>query len=134
MDKSALLDMIYVLAFLVGGLGMGLAPIIIPFFLAPRRTRSINQKTLEVIECGMDTIGPTWMRLGVVFYLYALIFIAFAVDVLFLLPVAVVYNKNPGWLELAEVVLFVGILALVIVYAWKKNVFTWKNKSKSPQL
>ena len=68
-----------------------------------------------------------------VYYLYALIFVAFSVDVLFLFPVALVYNENPGWLDFAEVLLFVGILALVIVYAWKKGIFSWKSKLKSHQ-
>jgi NADH-quinone oxidoreductase subunit A len=68
-----------------------------------------------------------------VYYLYALIFVAFSVDVLFLFPVALIYNEKPGWLDFGEVLLFVGILALVIVYAWKKGVFSWKSKLKSPQ-
>ncbi|MEI6516168.1 MAG: NADH-quinone oxidoreductase subunit A [bacterium] len=133
MDKTALLDLIYVMAFLAGGLVLGIAPMILALILAPRKTRSHAGKTLEVIECGVPGIGSTWIRYGVVYYLYALIFVAFAVDVLFLFPVAVIYNTSPGWTELFEFVLFVGILALVIVYAWMKGVFTWTSKLKSPR-
>lgn len=135
MDKTAIIDLIYVVTFFLGGLVLAISPMIIAHLLAPKTTRSTRGKTLDVIECGVDTIGATWIRYGVVYYLYALIFVAFAVDVLFLFPVAVIYNTTPGagWLEAFEVVLFVGILALVIVYAWVKGVFTWTSKLKSPQ-
>ncbi|MEI8351589.1 MAG: NADH-quinone oxidoreductase subunit A, partial [bacterium] len=94
-------------------------------------TRETQGKTLDVIECGVETIGEAWIRYGVVYYLYALIFVAFAVDVLFLFPVAVIYNENKGWMETFEIILFVAILTLVIVYAWVKGVFTWTSKVKS---
>ncbi len=130
MDKTALLDLIYVMVFFAGGLVLAISPMIIAYLLSPRRTRSASGKTLDVIECGVETIGATWIRYGVVYYLYALIFVAFAVDVLFLFPVAVIYNETPGLTELFEVILFVGILTLVIVYAWMKGVFTWTSKLK----
>lgn len=134
MDQSSLGDLIYVLVFLAGGLGLSIAPLVIALLLAPRRTRTIYHKTFRSIECGMDPIGPAWIRYGIVYYLYALVFVAFSVDVLFLLPVAVIYNEKQGnWLELGELVLFVGILTLVIVYAWKKGVFTWNSKQTSPR-
>jgi len=127
-DTTALVDLIYVLAFFLGGLGLGVVPMVLSRLLAPKRTRTIGLKSLQAIECGVDPIGPTWIRYGVVYYLYALIFVAFSVDVLFLFPVAVVYNEAPGWLDLGEVLLFIGILALIIIYAWKKDVFTWKTR------
>jgi NADH-quinone oxidoreductase subunit A len=122
-----------VLAFLVGSLIIGVASMVLSWLLAPNRTRTVFQKTLRSIECGVAPIGHAWIRYGVVYYLYALIFVAFSVDVLFLFPVALVYNEKPGWFDFAEVVLFVGILALVIVYAWKKGIFSWKSKLKSHQ-
>ena len=131
MDKTAFGDLIYVMTFFLGGLVLALAPPMIAHLLAPRRTRAMDARTLQAIECGIEPIGVTWIRYGVVYYLYALIFVAFAVDVLFLFPVAAVYNEAGGWLDLLEVLLFIGILALVIVYAWVKGVFTWKTKLKS---
>lgn len=133
METTALVDLIYVMAFFLGGVVLAAAPIILALLLAPRLTRAVDNRTLQAIECGIEPIGPTWIRYGVVYYLYALIFVAFAVDVLFLLPVAAVYNEKGGWLDLVEIVVFVGILALVIVYAWAKGVFTWKSKIKSPR-
>lgn len=133
MSNTVVFSLIYVLAFLVGGLIIGVASMVLSWLLAPKRTRSVFQKTLRSIECGVAPIGHAWIRYGVVYYLYALIFVAFSVDVLFLFPVALVYNENSGWLDFAEVLLFVGILALVIVYAWKKGIFSWKSKLKSHQ-
>jgi len=133
MNNTVVLSLIYVLAFLVGGLTIGVASMLLAWLLSPRRTREVFQKTLRSIECGVAPIGHAWIRYGVVYYLYALIFVAFSVDVLFLFPVALVYNEKPGWLDFAEVLLFVGILALVIVYAWKKGIFSWKSKLKSHQ-
>lgn len=131
MEKTAFGDLIYVLGFFLGGVGLGLIPMMLSALLAPRLTRSVRNKTGQAIECGIDPIGPAWIRYGVVYYLYALIFVVFAVDVLFLFPIAMVYNEQQGWLDLVEVLLFIGILALVIVYAWVKGVFTWKSKQKS---
>ena len=133
MDKVAFGDLIYVLGFFLGGVALGVFPMIMAAFLAPRFTRSVRNKTRQAIECGIDPIGPAWIRYGVVYYLYALIFVVFAVDVLFLFPIAMVYNEQRGWLDLVEVLLFIGILALVIVYAWVKGVFTWKSKQMSPR-
>ena len=133
MNNSSLCGLLYVLAFLAGALVLSISPLILAWLLAPRRARMIYHKTLRSIECGMEPIGPAWIRYGIVYYLYALIFVAFSVDVLFLFPVALVYNTTPGWLELGEVTLFVAILTLVIVYAWKKGVFTWKSKLMSPR-
>jgi NADH-quinone oxidoreductase subunit A len=134
MTDTTFTGLLYVLAFLAGALVLSISPLIIAFLLAPRRVRMLFQKAHRSIECGMEPIGPAWIRFGVVYYLYALIFVAFSVDVLFLFPVAAVYKSTgPSWLVLGEVVLFVAILALVVVYAWKKGVFTWKSKLMSPR-
>jgi NADH-quinone oxidoreductase subunit A len=79
----------------------------------------------------MEPIGDAWIRYSAVYYLYAIVFVAFAVDVLFLIPVAVVYNReNPALaFDFVELLLFVGMLSLVIVYAWKKGVFEWNRKT-----
>jgi NADH-quinone oxidoreductase subunit A len=76
----------------------------------------------------MEPIGPAWIRYGVLYYLYALMFLAFAVDVLYLFPVALAYRKVPGFGVALEVVLFLAILTLAIAYAWRKGVFAWPRK------
>ena len=67
------------------------------------------------------------------YYLYALVFVAFAVDVLYLIPVALVYGRVFVVRDFVEMLIFVGILSLVIVYAWKKGIFEWNRRKTSPQ-
>lgn len=127
-SDSYYIDLIYIGAFFLGGLVFALGPIILANLLAARKTRQSDNKTGQYIECGMEPIGDAWIRYSAVYYLYALVFVAFAVDVLYLIPVAVVYNRVFPVRDLVEVLIFVGILSLVIVYAWKKGVFEWKRK------
>jgi NADH:ubiquinone oxidoreductase subunit 3 (subunit A) len=130
MDNVLYGDLIYIVAFCLGGLVFALGPIVLVHFIAARKTRNYAQKTGQFIECGMDPIGDAWIRYSAVYYLYALVFVAFAVDVLYLIPVALVYNriKELGARDFFEMLIFVGILSLVIVYAWRKGVFEWKRK------
>ncbi len=130
-----LTNIIYVTIFLIGALLFGFGPIIIVKLLSPRTTRDISastgqvNKTGQLIECGMDPIGSAWIRFGIVYYMYALIFLVFDVDVLFLFPVAVAYNSPEFFIrDFVEILIFVGILSLAIVYAWIKGVFTWEKK------
>lgn len=133
MDFSVFLyrdDILWITAFTLGGLTFALGPIIIVHLFMPRETRQIGNNTDQFIECGMDPIGDSWIRYGVVFYLYALIFLAFDVDVLFLFPVALAYNDEMFIVrDFIEIILFVGILSLAVVYAWIKGVFKWERKT-----
>ena len=125
-------NIIWITAFALGGLAFALGPIVIVYLLMPLKTRQIINKSSQYIECGMDPIGDSWIRYGVVFYLYALIFLAFDVDVLFLFPVSLAYNKGifaSSYRDFIEIVMFVGILSLAIVYAWIKGVFKWERKT-----
>ena len=77
----------------------------------------------------MDTYGNAWdYRYGAAYYLYALIFLAFDVDILYLFPVATAFDKVSGIRGIVEFFIFLGILVLAIVYAWVKGVFTWERK------
>jgi len=123
---------IWIASFLLGGLAFALGPIAIVYLLMPLKTRQLVGKAKAPIECAMDPIGDSWIRYGVVFYLYALMFLAFDVDVLFLFPVVLVYD-SPTFAgsarDFIEIVMFVGILALAVVYAWIKGVFKWERKT-----
>jgi len=121
-------DLIYVFVFALGGLGFAIVPFLIVYLLAPRRLRQTAGRTGQYIECGMEPIGDAWIRYTVLYYLYALVFVAFAVDVLYLFPVLLVYNRVFAMRDFVELVIFVGILSLVIVYAWKKGVFEWNKR------
>ncbi len=134
MDEQAVVNLLYIMAFCLGGVVFAAGPFIVVHLLAARKTRAYANKTDQLIECGMEPIGDAWIRYSAVYYLYALIFVAFAVDVLFLIPVALVYNRVPEYKirDFVEIVIFVGILSLVIVYAWKKGLFEWTRKPSAP--
>lgn len=129
MHETFDLDLIYLLAFWLAGLVFATSPFVLVHLLSARKTRASANKTEQPIECGAEPIGDAWIRYSAVYYLYALIFVAFVVDVIFLIPVALVYNRAGFPIrDLVEVLLFVGILSLVIIYAWKKGLFEWHRK------
>ena len=111
-------------ALLVIGTVLGIAPVVAPLFLAPR---SRGAKTRDTYECGVDTEGSAWVRFDIAYYLFALIFVVFEVDVLYILPVAVVFDSGRYvWRDLIELSMFIGVLFLALVYAWRKGVLHWR--------
>lgn len=111
-------------ALLIVGFILGIMPVVLPLFISPR---SRGKKSRETYECGVDTIGSAWMRFDITYYLFALIFVVFEVDVLYILPVALVFDSSEAaWRDLVELSLFIGILLLAILYAWRKGVFHWR--------
>lgn len=125
MNEQWVLDHAYVLVFLAAGSLAAALPFGVAALLSPKGRWS---KTLDTYECGMEPIGPAWIRYGVVYYLYALMFLAFDVDVLYLFPAALAYRRTPGMTVAWEVILFIAILSLAIAFAWRKGVFTWPRK------
>ncbi|MBN2233322.1 MAG: NADH-quinone oxidoreductase subunit A [Deltaproteobacteria bacterium] len=126
MSETSMVDFTYVILFLIGGLLAAIGPFVISNLLRPR---VFNRKTMDTYECGMDPFGSAWdIRFGVSYYLYALIFLAFDVDILYLFPVAAAYDRVAGIRGAVEFIIFVLILSLAVVYAWAKGVFTWPKK------
>jgi len=103
MDDAFVGELIYLFSFGLGGLAFALGPFVIVRLLSARKTRNVADKTGQYIECGMDPIGDAWIRYSAVYYLYALVFIAFAVDVLYLIPVALVYDRQFAIRDFVEV-------------------------------
>ncbi|MFA5701469.1 MAG: NADH-quinone oxidoreductase subunit A [Desulfuromonas sp.] len=128
MVEHHLIDYMYFLVFLTVGVACALGVLVIARLIAPRGGFG---KTQDTYECGMDTYDTAWnVRFDISYYLYALIFLAFDVDVLFLFPVATAFDKVSAARGITELFIFVGILSLAIVYAWVKGVFTWPNRRK----
>lgn len=109
--------------FLAGAL-MAAGPLIGGYFLAPRAK---GGDLGLPYECGIRPYGDAWIRFGVNYYIYALLFLAFEVDVLYLLPVSVVYPQL-GWDAVVKVFIFLAVLALAVVFFWAKGVFTWPRR------
>jgi NADH:ubiquinone oxidoreductase subunit 3 (subunit A) len=88
-------------------------------------TATKNKQKGEPYECGIPTKGPSLIQFSVGYYLFALIFLIFDVELIFMYPWAVVV-KETGWLALFEILVFVGILFLGLMYAHKKGALKWK--------
>ncbi|MCK5638788.1 MAG: NADH-quinone oxidoreductase subunit A [Flavobacteriaceae bacterium] len=87
--------------------------------------KSDNPAKREPYECGIETIGPTWVQFKVGYYLFAILFLIFDVEVAFLIPWAVVF-KEVGTVALVEIIIFLFILGLGLAYAWKKRALKWE--------
>jgi NADH:ubiquinone oxidoreductase subunit 3 (subunit A) len=98
----------------------GIAILVSKFVLKP----TVNPQKGEPYECGVPTQGKTWVQLNVGYYLFALIFLVFDVELVFLYPWAVV-AKGMGWAALAEIVIFFFILFMGFLYAHKKGALKW---------
>ena len=79
---------------------------------------------LTPYECGVDTIGPTWIRFKVNYFLYALVFLAFSIETIFLYPWAVKFNSL-GLFAFVEMLIFITILVVGLWYAWKEGALEW---------
>src|SRR5262245_52876611 len=99
----------------------GLLPLIISALLVPRHPDRVKNAPYE---CGVETIGPTEIQFKNRFYLFALIFVIFDVEAVFLFPWAVAYGRL-GTYALIEMVIFVGLLLLAYLYAWRKQALEW---------
>ena len=98
------------------------AALIISWLISPR---SYNIQKGEPYECGIPTRGGAWMQFRVGYYLFAILFLVFDVETVFLFPWAVVV-KDLGVMGLVSVIFFLFILILGLAYAWKKGALEWK--------
>lgn len=87
--------------------------------------RSYNEQKFEAYECGVPTRGKSWMQFRVGYYLFAILFLMFDVETVFLFPWAVVM-RDLGTQGLISVLFFFTILVLGLAYAWRKGALEWK--------
>lgn len=86
---------------------------------------SKNSQKLEPYECGVPSKGGSWVQYNVGYYLFALVFLIFDVELIFLFPWATVL-RDMGMLAFIEILIFVFILFLGLLYAWKKGALKWQ--------
>jgi NADH:ubiquinone oxidoreductase subunit 3 (subunit A) len=96
-------------------------PVLISALIAPRKPNPIKNATYE---CGVETVGETWVQFKVQYYVFALLFVIFDVESIFLFPWAVAYNQMNLFMAL-EGVLFILILTGGLAYIWKKGGLEW---------
>jgi NADH-quinone oxidoreductase subunit A len=101
---------------------LGAAPLILAKFVAPRKPGPAKQSPYE---CGLESAGEPWVQFNAQYYVYALLFVIFDVEVVFIYPWALVW-KGLGPIVLWEMALFIAILGAGLAYAWKTGVLEWK--------
>ncbi len=90
--------------------------------LGPKTHSAIKRETFE---CGNVASGTAWGRFPVKFYLTAILFIVFDIEVVFMYPWAVLFRRL-GWFGFAEMLVFIGILSIGLLYVWRKGALEWE--------
>jgi NADH-quinone oxidoreductase subunit A len=114
-------EWLYVGLFLVIGIIVPIVPLVIARFISPHKPNPIKQSTYE---CGIETVGDSWVQFKAQYYIFALVFLLFDVEIVFLFPWALSLNQFPLFVVM-EGVLFIGILVTGLVYAWRKGMLEW---------
>jgi len=109
-------------AFIIFSFAFTAAMLIMSFLVQPKAPGKLKENTYE---CGMKPFGDSRIQFDIKYYLYALLFLIFDIEAVFLFPWAVVYNKL-GLFALVEALIFIAILVLGLVYAWKKDALKWQ--------
>src|SRR6187399_2824763 len=127
-----------VLLFLIGGVVFLLISLFVAKLIRPNRP---NSQKLATYESGEEPTGTAWTQFNIRFYIVALIFILFEVELIFLFPWATVYSRKElidetnglwGWFSFAEMVIFVLVLALGLAYAWVNGLLEWVKPDQKP--
>jgi NADH-quinone oxidoreductase subunit A len=119
-----------VLVFTLLGLGLCAIHLALGRLLRPANPEA---KKLTTYECGEPPTGSAWINFNIRFYLIALVFVIFEVEIAFIYPVTVVFRdwvlKGQGVFALTEILLFLGILAVGLVYVWVKRDLEWVKRT-----
>lgn len=127
-----------VLLFITGGILFILISFFVSGLLRPNRP---NDQKLSTYESGEEAVSSAWTQFNLRFYIVALIFLLFEVEIIFLFPWATIFadkqllaetNGLWGWFSVIEVVIFIGILALGLAYAWANGHLDWVKPEPSP--
>ena len=110
-----------VLAVAIGGALLVGVALLAGRVVAPRRPIAAK---LTTYECGIDPVGEGWSQTQIRYYIYAFLFVVFDVESVFLFPWATVFERF-GYSAVVEMAIFIGILALGLLYAYRKKVLQW---------
>ena len=111
-----------ILLFVIIGIGFGVMPLLAGFVLGPRRP---DDEKLSPYECGFEPFEDAQMKFDVRFYLVAILFIIFDLEIAFLFPWAVVLDEI-GMFGLSAMFLFLAILVVGFIYEWKRGALEWE--------
>ena len=116
LSEFAFVGVLIAFATLLPAAGLSVA-----WVIRPKKPNPIKKSTYE---CGIETRGETWVQFRACYYVFTLLFVVFDVEAVFLLPWAVAYSQLSLY-ALVEAVIFVAVLALALVYAWRQGALKW---------
>ncbi|BDD02717.1 NADH-quinone oxidoreductase subunit A [Aureibacter tunicatorum] len=121
-----------ILLYIIGSIVFALGGLFTAFMLRPNRP---NEEKLTTYECGEDPVQGAWGKFNMRFYIVAILFILFDVEIVFIFPWAVVFGREElitetnglwAWFSIAEMFTFIFILILGLAYAWAKGFLEWE--------
>ena len=112
-----------VIVFAALGIGVGGALVTLNRLVGPKRPNPVKS---EPYECGLPTQVSRTFRFGVSFYMIAMLFILFDIEVVFLYPVGVILQGADSVFVLAEILVFVALLLVALVYVWRRGALDWR--------
>lgn len=112
---------VYIALFLAVGAVVPIGAIVAAWVVGPKKPNPIKQTTYE---CGIETVGPAWVQFKAQYYIFALVFLVFDVETVFLYPWAVKLGQL-GMFAVIEGIIFILILIVGLVYTWRKGMLEW---------
>ncbi|MGV8082187.1 MAG: NADH-quinone oxidoreductase subunit A [Coriobacteriia bacterium] len=109
-------------AFVILGFAFAVLALGASWLLAPRKP---SPEKSETYECGVEPAGPVWVQFRPGYYVYALLYVLFDIETVFLYPFALTFGLS-GWFVFVEMVIFIVILVAGLAYAWKEGALTWR--------
>jgi NADH-quinone oxidoreductase subunit A len=107
--------------FFIVGLIIPVGAIVVAAILGPKKPNPIKQTTYE---CGIETVGDSWVQFKAQYYIFALVFLIFDVETVFLFPWAVKLGQL-GLFAVVEGIVFISILVVGLIYTWRKGMLEW---------
>jgi NADH-quinone oxidoreductase subunit A len=138
MDQQYLSAFGEILLYIVGGIVFVLVTFLVSRFVRPHRP---NPEKLSTYESGEEPITAAWTQFNIRFYIVALIFLLFEVEIVFLFPWATIFASEEliretngvwGWFSLVEMIIFIVVLALGLAYAWANGHLDWIKPDPNP--
>ena len=114
-------DWQFILIFIVIAPILPAVPMVVNWLLGPKKPNLIKQDTYE---CGVEAVGDSWVQFKVQYYIYALVFVVFDIEAVFLFPIAAAYDQL-GLFAIGATLLFILLLADGLAYAWGRGVLKW---------
>ena len=119
-------DYLPVIILAIAALGFAVTPLALAWLWAKKFSpKKPGQDKNAIYECGLESKGDAWIQFRSEYYLYAIIFLIFDVETIFLLPFAVAFTKLSAF-AFVEMMVFIFMLVAGLIWAWQKGVLTWK--------